>query len=114
MIGRRLNLARRASGLSLRDLADKIDNKVTAQAIGKYENNQMMPNSTVLIALAEALGVTEEFLLSPGEIELGSAEFRKELTHSRNEATLEARVRAEVEPYLAIEDLLATNSSVGQ
>jgi Zn-dependent peptidase ImmA (M78 family) len=114
MIGRRLNLARRASGLSLRELSDAIDNLVTAQAIAKYENDQMMPNSTVLIALAEALEVTEEFLLSRSNIKLLDAEFRSELPHSRNEATLEARVLAEVERYLEIEDILATNSAVWQ
>lgn len=114
MIGRRLNLARRATGLSLRELAATIDNQVTAQAIAKYENDQMMPNSSVLIALAEALGVSEEFLLSSGNVELVDAEFRKKLSPNGNEATLEARVLAEVERYLEIEDILATNSSVWQ
>jgi len=37
MIGKELLLARRASGLSLREVAEQIDNKVSAQAIGKYE-----------------------------------------------------------------------------
>jgi Zn-dependent peptidase ImmA (M78 family) len=114
MIGQRLSLARRAAGLSLRELSAAIDNQVSAQAIAKYENDQMMPNSTALIALAEALGVTEEFLLSRSGIELVDAEFRKEVTGSRDEATLEARVLAEVERYLEIEDVLATNSSIWQ
>jgi len=114
MVGKRLNLARRAAGLSLRDLADKIDNQVTAQAIAKYEHDEMMPNSQVLMALAGALGVSEEFLFSPGKIELAAAEFRKELTSERQEATLEARVLAEVERYLEIEDILATNSAYWQ
>lgn len=111
MIGQRLNLARRAAGLSLRELAEKIGNKVTAQAIGKYENDHMMPNSDVLTELAAGLGVTEEFLLSPGAVELEDAEFRKEITTSRSEATLEARVLASVERYLQIEDILAAESA---
>ena len=59
MIGERLKLARAAAGLSLRDLEARLDGLVTAQAIGKYERDEMMPSSTVLIALARALKVTE-------------------------------------------------------
>ena len=54
MIGVRLKLARRAAGLSLRALATAINHRVTAQAIGKYERNEGMPRSGVLIALADA------------------------------------------------------------
>ena len=58
MIGQRVKIARSAAGLSLRDLESKIDNLVTAQAISKYERNESMPSSRVLIALADALGVS--------------------------------------------------------
>ncbi len=111
MIGKRLALARKAAGLSLRELAERIDNLVSAQAIGKYENDQMTPNSRVLMALAAALGVTEEFLLSQGRVELSGVEFRKQITTDRQEATLEARVLTEVERYLEIEDILAADSA---
>lgn len=107
MNGNRLKLARTAAGLSLRDLADRIDGLVTAQAIGKYEHNQMMPGSRVLIALARALGVSEDYLLSAGEIELQCVEFRKHVTSERDEAGLEAAVLSAVERYLEVEELLA-------
>ena len=55
MIGERLRIARRKSGLSLRDLADRMGGQVTHMAIGKYERGEMEPSSTVLIALAKAL-----------------------------------------------------------
>ena len=64
MIGQRLKLARAASGLSLRDLEAKIGNLVTAQAIGKYERNEAMPGSRVLIALSDALDVSVDYLLA--------------------------------------------------
>lgn len=112
MIGQRLHLARKAAGLSLRELADKIDNLVSPQAIGKYENNQMMPNSSALMALAAALNVTEDFLLSQARVELTGVEFRKQITTNRQEAELEARVLGEVERYLEIEDILAIDSAV--
>ena len=55
MIGQRLKLARSAVGLSLRELEEKIGNLVTAQAIGKYERNESMPSSGVLMALMDWL-----------------------------------------------------------
>ena len=66
MIGSRLKLARAASGLSLRDLEERLGHLVTAQAIGKYERDEMMPGSEVLIALARALSVSEDYLMAPG------------------------------------------------
>ena len=68
MIGQKLKVARAAAGLSLRDLSARIGGRVTAQAIGKYERNEDMPSSGVLIALARALGVSEDYLLSASEL----------------------------------------------
>lgn len=107
MIGARLKLARAAAGLSLRALEDKARGVVTAQAIGKYERDEMMPSSTVLIALARALGVTEDYLLNPAEVELVAVEFRKhKLTSVKEDATVRARILSEVERYVEIERIL--------
>ncbi len=111
MIGQKLKVARAAEGLSLRDLSARIDGRVTAQAIGKYERNEDMPSSGVLIALARALGVSEDYLLSASELVLEGAEFRKKAGSSaREEAALEARAIHFMERYLAIEDLLNLRS----
>lgn len=110
MIGERLRIARAASGLSLRDLSEKIDNKVSAQAIGKYERNEMAPGSSVLIALAQALSVTEEYLLSEGDIQLAGIDFRRAVINPRAEAGLQALLLREVEKYLEVEDLIAESN----
>ena len=70
MIGTRLKLARTSTGLSLRELAERMGNVVSAQAIGKYERNEDMPGSRPLMALARALGVSESYLLSDEELTL--------------------------------------------
>lgn len=106
MIGARLKIARAASGLPLRELAARIGGLVTPQAIGKYERNEDMPGSRVLIALAEALGVSEDYLLSDEELVLERIEFRKRAPSTREEATIEARIIHLLERYLAVEDLL--------
>ncbi|MDA9399207.1 MULTISPECIES: helix-turn-helix domain-containing protein [Bradyrhizobium] len=111
MIGNKLKVARSASGLSLRGLSDAIDGIVSAQAIGKYERNEDMPSSRVLIALAKALGVTEEYLLNEDEIALEGVDFRKKVgASSKEEAVLEARAIHMLERYLAVEDLLQMRS----
>jgi len=92
MIGHKLKVARSASGLSLRALADAMDGIVSAQAIGKYERDEDMPSSRVLIAVAAALGVSEDYLLSEDELVLEGVDFRKKAGASaREEAALEAR-----------------------
>jgi Zn-dependent peptidase ImmA (M78 family)/DNA-binding XRE family transcriptional regulator len=108
MIGARLKLARAAAGLSLRELEQHLEQLVTAQSIGKYERDEMMPSSSVLIALARALKVTEEYLLNPADIDLVGVEFRKKkLTSARDTAEVQARILSEVERYLEIEQILA-------
>ena len=112
MIGVRLKLARTATGLSLRGLAAAIDHMVTPQAIGKYERNETMPGSGVLIALADALHTSVDYLLGDPDLVLEALEFRKNaFTTKRDEARVEATVLAHLERYLAIEEILRLPSA---
>ena len=111
MIGNKLKLARGAAGLSLRALEGRIAGRVTAQAIGKYERNESMPSSGVLIALADALGVSVEYLTSDQDLVLEAVEFRrKAIPRKREEVRVQARVVDLVERYLTVEELLALPS----
>ena len=107
MIGNRLKLARSVSGLSLRGLSDRIGNRVSAQAIGKYERNESMPSSGVLITLADALRVSVSYLTGDPGISLQSVDFRTEkVTNRREEDRIKAMVLHKLERYLTIEELL--------
>ena len=111
MIGRRLKIARAASGLSLRGLASRIENLVTAQAIGKYERDESMPSSGVLIALANALDVSVDYLVGDQEMVLEAVEFRKKkITSRREQARVEAKALHLLERYLVVEELLGLSS----
>ncbi|GAA6616931.1 helix-turn-helix domain-containing protein [Scytonema sp. NUACC26] len=111
MIGKRLKLSRLSAGFSLRELSDKIDNLVSAQAIGKYERDEMMPGSKVLITLAQALGVSVNYLVSESLINLDGVEICKSaLTSEKGEAFIPATVESAVERYLEIEDILGIKS----
>ena len=76
MIGQRLNLARRAAGLSSRDLKCRIGKLVKAQAINKCELRNAMQSSDVLIALADAFGVSGDYLFGDPNLVLEVVEFR--------------------------------------
>ena len=111
MIGQRLKLTRSAAGLSLRALSGKIGNRVTAQAIGKYERNESMPGSGVLITLADALGVSVDYLLGDQDMVFEGVEFRKKrLTSRREESQVEAKVLHLLERYLLVEEVLHLRS----
>ena len=111
MVGQRLKLARTAAGLSLRGLERKIHRRVTAQAISKYERNAATPASDVLAALADALGVSVDYLVSDSTIVLEDVKFRKKaITSKREKAAVEAKVSQLIERYLTVEGVLGLPS----
>lgn len=115
MFGERLKLARNSRGLSLRALSASIDGIVTAQAIGKYERGEMAPNSEVAIAMAHALDVSTNYLLSASTISLETVEFRKlASTRAKERAAVEATVLDQVDRYLQVEQLLGIDSTARQ
>jgi Zn-dependent peptidase ImmA (M78 family) len=96
----------------LRDLSDAMQNRVTAQAIGKYERGEDVPSSGVLAALAKALDVSLAYLLDTQGIQLSGVEFRtKANTSVRDRAHVETEVLEWIERYLQIELVLELDSA---
>jgi Zn-dependent peptidase ImmA (M78 family) len=92
-----------------------MENRVTAQAIGKYERGESVPSSGVLMALSKALGVSLSYLLDSQGIELGGVEFRsKASTSARDCAKVETEVLEWIERYLQIETVLELDSTEWQ
>ena len=107
MFGERLRLARKRRGLSLRALSDALGNRVSAQAIGKYERGEMMPGSDVLDRLASVLDVSPQYLMSKEVLELSDMEFRKRSgTSARDRAAVETAAIEQLQRYCAIERIL--------
>ncbi len=111
MFGDRLKLARKKAGYSLQSLSDALDNRVTAQALGKYERGEMMPSSGVLIQLTKTLGVSLEYLLNEQVQELDGVEFRKLAgTRVHERARVSAEVIDHLQRYLTVEEILGLDS----
>lgn len=112
MLGERIKLARKRAGLSLRDLAARLEGQVSANAISKYETGKMMPSSTVLLALSKTLGMSLDYFTSPMQASLEGLEFRKHsTTRGKDEARVEAEVLSHIERYLAVEQILELDSA---
>lgn len=105
MIGERIKQARKASGLSLRALAERAH--ITAMAISKYETGKSTPSSGVLLALAQALGVRTEYFFRPVKVELHEVNYRK---HSKLPIKKLDQIKGDaieqIERFIELEQLL--------
>src|SRR5690606_20728036 len=75
MFGNRIQRARKALGLSLRDLAEQV--ALSHAAIKKYEDNEVTPSSDILIKLAKALHVKVEYFFRSKRFTLEKVQYRK-------------------------------------
>ena len=106
---KRLRQARIKAKLSMEALSEKMDDIVSKQAISKYEQAKMMPNSTILIAMANALDVTIDYFFRPFTFELDDLKvsFRKKSNAKvADQKALEVQIQDEVERYLETEEIL--------
>ena len=128
MFSIRLHRARKAAGLSLRDLGELVG--VSHAAIKKYEDGVAMPSSDILIRLSRALKVRTEYFFRPEPVALEGIEYRKRssLPKKRLDAIthevidqIERRIELEnlfpqspVKPFATVEGLAASITSMDQ
>ena len=62
MFAERLKELRLEKGLSQADLSKELNGKITASAIGHWENRKRIPNFDAVILLAQYFGVTTDYL----------------------------------------------------
>lgn len=109
IFGRRLNQARQMKGLSMDELGNALNPTVTRQAIYKYEKGQTMPDSRMLLAFGEVLGVKPEYFFRPFTVEVDRIMFRKNAKFAEKKSiAIRERVREELERYLEAEQLCGT------
>lgn len=106
MIGERIRWARVGARMSLRELAQRVG--VSYEAIRKYEQGRLTPNSEMLLKLAYALGKPVDYF-RPSAIQIGSIQpvFRGHARRAkREEKAIEAYIRDWLERYLTVEQIL--------
>ena len=107
MLGNRIQRARKASGLSLRNLGEQI--ALSHAAIKKYEDNVVTPSSDVLIKLAKALHVKVEYFFRPERFTLENIHYRKHADIPvRHLEEITAKILDQVERRVELENLFPT------
>jgi len=106
--GERLQLARKMAGLSYQGLADKLNGLVTKQALHKYEQGSMLPDSEKLIAFANALNVPVDFFYRETTVQLGEVDFRKrQALTATHVVSIKSTVQDELSRYIKLERVLS-------
>lgn len=115
VFAKRLRQARIKEKLSMDALCEKVKGVVSKQAISKYEAAKMMPSSSVLIALSEALKVNLDYFFQSFKFDVEEMQisFRKKSSvRSKDIAALKIRIQEEIEHYLEIEEILGKEATI--
>jgi len=108
----RIRSARIMNGLSLQGLADKLENRISRQAIHKYEKGDALPDSQMMSLLCNALGVRPDYFTQEAAVELGEINFRKiEKLPVRNQETIIERTREFLSRYIELEELIGIDDA---
>lgn len=107
LFAERLKSARMMNGFSLQDLSDKLGNKISKQAIHKYEKGEAEPDSEILNYLCDILNVRPDFFSRETLVELGKIEFRKiEKLPSKEQSAIIEKTKDFLERYIELEELM--------
>lgn len=110
VFGNKLVSARKMAGMSLQDLETKLEKVVSRQALHKYEQGKMKPDSQVLIALSNVLNVPVDYFYSiPNfHVELKNISYRKYSSKisKTEQVSLEEKAKEYCERYFELEHLI--------
>lgn len=107
LFAERFKSARLMNGFSLQDLADQLGNRISRQALHKYEKGSVMPDSDMLGFLCEALAVRPDYFFRSEALELGEIEFRKlKKLSSKEENRIIEHAKDYLSRYLELEKIL--------
>lgn len=110
MIGKRIQRARKAMGLSLRDLASQAG--ISHAMIKKYEDDKTMPSSDMLIKLSKALHTRTAYFFRQERFSLNSIQYRKHADMPEKQLTeITAKILDHIERRVELESLFS-NSQV--
>ncbi len=108
----RFKSARNLNGLSLQDLSDKLNTKISRQALHKYEKGEVIPDSEMINMLCEALNVRPDYFFRDTKIELGVIEFRKlKKLPAKEEVKVVEQTKDYLSRYIELEEIIGIETS---
>jgi Zn-dependent peptidase ImmA (M78 family)/DNA-binding XRE family transcriptional regulator len=103
-IGERIKAARINTGLSQQKLADQLG--LTKMAVSKYETGVVVPNSGVLIRLADLLDVNVDYFFRSTTVHLKEPSYRcKRTLGAKDEKKILGKTADWLERYLTVEEI---------
>ena len=103
----RFKSARLLNGLSLQDLANALENKVSRQALHRYEKGEVIPDSEMINLLSDTLKVRPDYFFRDTKVEIGAIEYRKlKRLPAKEEAKIVEQTREYLSRYLELEEIL--------
>lgn len=110
LFAERLKSARMMNGLSLQELAEKLESKISRQAIHKYETGEVIPDSEMTGLLCQALNVRPDFFTRDKLVELSEVNFRKiDKLAAKNQNIIIAKTKEFLERYLELEEIMGVH-----
>lgn len=103
----RFKSARLMKGFSLQDLADALDNKLSRQALHRYEKGEVIPDTEKIHLLSKVLDVNPDYFFRTTKVELSEVEFRKLSKMPQKESSvIKEKTKEYLSRYLELEEIL--------
>lgn len=107
VFAKRFKSARLMNGFSLQDLADALDNKITRQALHRYEKGEVIPDAEKINNLSRAMNVTPDYFFRTIKIELSNVEFRKlDKLPKKDSGIINEKAKEYLSRYLELEEII--------
>lgn len=95
------------NGFSLQDLSNALDNKVSRQALHRYEKGEVIPDSKMINLLSNAMKVQPEYFFRNTRVEIGQIEYRKlKKLPAKEEEKIIEQTREYLSRYLELEEII--------
>lgn len=111
LFAERIKSARLMNGFSLQDLADAMDNKLSRQALHRYEKGEVIPDAEKINWLSKALNVSSDYFFRSTKIELTDVEYRKLSKMPKKEAAIiNEKTKEYLSRYLELEEIIGVQN----
>lgn len=108
----RFKSARLMNGFSLQDLADVLDNKLSRQALHRYEKGEVIPDTEKINLLSKALKVSTDYFFRTTKVELSNVEYRKlSKMPQKDAAIINEKTKEYLSRYLELEEIIGLQNA---